>query len=295
MEKSLKYFLSLSLIFLFACSEEETSNMTASERVSLSMKVFSEGRHLFQGSQKSMTHIEKAIEIDPNNSDALRELSVAYLKRGLMADWKIRYDKAVIANPDVWIPMRGYLHLLFHRDYDGAIADFNTADSLTPKFKDAPQGQSIDYWRGIAYLGKKDYENSIKNFENHISLETANTGEDWIETTTFLYLGIAYYYKEDYISADKNFDKILRYNRDITADGNYYKAKTLIALGNHKEALPFAKKALEQFKNGSYNKHDYVEVIEQLYESDITELVETLEKQQHIKNTLLGNRRITKQ
>ncbi|WP_405251007.1 tetratricopeptide repeat protein [Dokdonia sp. Asnod3-C12] len=277
MEKLLKYFLSTSLVFLFACAEEDTSNMTASERASLSMKTLNEGGHLFQGSPKSMTRLEKAIEIDPNNSDALRELSVAYLKRGLMADWKIRYDKAVAANPEVWIPMRGYLHLLFHRDYDGAIADFNTADSLTPKFKDAPQGQSIDYWRGIAYLGKKDYDNAIKNFENHIALETNNAGEDWIETTTFLYLGIAYYYKEDYINADKNFEKILMYNRNISADGNYYKAKTLAANGNEKDAYKYATTALQQFRNGSYNQHDYVEVIEQLYESDILELIKSLE------------------
>lgn len=265
------------MLLLCACAKESTVDLSPEERRALSMKVFHEGGGLYQGSPASMTRIEKAIDIDPTNSDALRELSVAYLKRGMMAEWKVRYDKAVAADPDVWIPMRGYLHLLFHRDYDGAIADFNTADSLTPGFKDSPQGQSVDYWRGIAYLGKEDYDNAIINFENHIAAETANAGEDWVETTTFLYNGIAYLKKKEFDKALLNFDKMLTYNYDTTADGNYYKAKTLAALGNYEEAKEYASKALKHFQNGAFHKHDYVEVVYQLYESDIIQLINSLD------------------
>lgn len=278
MAKSLKFFLSLLLIFLYACAQENTEELSPTERKALSMKVFKQGERLKQGSPKSMTRIEKAIEIDPTNSDALRELSVAYLKRGMLPEWKVRYDKAVEANPDVWVPMRGYLHLLFHRSYDLAIQDFNKADSLTPGFKDAPQGQSIDYWRGIAYLGKEDYDSAILNFENHIQLETESSGEDWVETTTFLYLGIGYFEKEEYETALIHFNKLIDYSRDLTADGHYYKAKTLTALDRTEEARTEIGKALEHFSKGFYHKHDYVEVLYQVYESDLTQLQSELYK-----------------
>lgn len=276
MVKSQKYFLSLCILLLCACAKESTEALSPAERRALSMKVFKDGGGHYQGSAASMNRILKAIEIDPTNSDALRELSVAYLKRGMMDEWRLRYDKAVAADPDVWIPMRGYLHLLFHRDYDGAIADFNTADSLTPGFKDSPQGQSVDYWRGIAYLGKKDYNNAIVNFENHIALETKNAGEDWVETTTFLYNGIAHFKMQHYDKALLNLDKMLAYNYDTTADGNFYKSKVLHAMGKPSEAKTYALKALTNYQNGAFHKHNYVEVLYQLYESDIVEFINIL-------------------
>lgn len=276
MVKLLKYFLSLSTLIVCACTPENTGELSYEDRQKLSLEILSEGERLYQGSPKSMTRIQKAILIDSTNSEALRELSVPYLKRGMMAQWKVGYDKAVEVNPEVWIPMRGYLHLLFHRDYDKAISDFNMADSLTPGFKDSPQGHSIDYWRGIAYIGKKNYDKAIENFENHSSIETENVGEDWIETTTFLYNGIAYFKKEQYEEALVNFDKMIKYNHNITGDGNFYKAKTLLALKRDNEAGTYAEKALIDFNNGAYHKHDYVEVLHQLYKNDITELIDNL-------------------
>ena len=41
-----------------------------------------------------------------------------------------------------------------------SIADFNASDSLTT-YLDYPQGHSVDFWRGIAYLGANDYDNQL--------------------------------------------------------------------------------------------------------------------------------------
>ena len=169
MEKLLRLFLNVfALLALFSC-REDYSGLDASERRALAIEVFESGAHLPQGSPKSMTRIAKAVEIDSTYAEALREHSVAYLKRGMPHKWKTWMDKAVYHDAKTWQPWRGYLYLWFYRDYKKAIEDFNASDTLTPSFIDQPQGHSVDFWRGIAYLGLKDYENSISYWDKHIN------------------------------------------------------------------------------------------------------------------------------
>ena len=60
------------------------------------------------------------------------------------------------------------MKLRFLRDFDGALADFNRLDSLTPSFNDAPCGENIDFLRGECFFGKKDYNKAIKHFNLNI-------------------------------------------------------------------------------------------------------------------------------
>lgn len=272
MEKFLKYYLSAFLVFcLFSCNEDY-ENLSPEERKALSYKVFKEDEHMGQGSPMSMSRIERAIKIDPNNCDAVRELSVAMLKRGLIDEWKPTFDKAIACNPKIWTPWRGYLHLQFYRDYDKAIADFDASDTLTPDFIDAPQGQSVDYWRGIAYLGKKDYIKSIEYFSKYIDATTRETGEDWAEPTAFLYKAIANFESGNLEESELAIDKFLFYNKDKTAEGHYYKAR--IALKN--DDCTTAKARLDlayiNYKEDNLFRHPYTEVLRQLYIQDLDAL-----------------------
>ncbi len=234
--------------------------------------------HGGQGAPFIMTRLEEAIAADPNNCDALRELSIAYLKRGLIDEWKIKFDKAAKCNPEVWVPWRGYLYLQFFRDYKKAIADFDASDTLTPNFTDAPQGHSIDYWRGIAYLGLNNYKNSIKYLDRYINEVTEKNGEDWAEPTAFLYRGIAHYENGNSEIALENFDKTITYNHNKTADGSYYKALILLKEGKCAAAKKEINTAITNFNQGYYNKHNYTEVLRQIYIQDLNNLKETIEK-----------------
>ena len=222
METSLKYYLSLFLIFLVIACKKDKELMSAKERRLKAEQIFKSGAHLPQGSPKSMTRIAKAISIDSTYAEALREHSVAYLKRGLPHKWKPWFDKAVQYDPQTWIPWRGYLYLYFYRDYEKAISDFNASDTLTPHL-DYPQGHSVDFWRGLAYLGLKDYQKSVAFWDKHIMKETEDTGEDWVELEAFLYLGIAHHESGNNTKALENFDKIIHYFK-FSADAKYYKA-----------------------------------------------------------------------
>lgn len=229
-----------------------------------------------QGSPESMTLLDEIIELDSTNCDALRELSVAYLKRGLPHEWKPRFDKAVECNPKIWQPWRGYLYLWFYRDYKKAIADFDASDTLTPDFIDAPQGHSVDYWRGVAYLGLKDYQSSAHYFNKHIAKVTEDSSEDWVEPNAFLYLGIVYYENSEMEKSEFYIDKALQYYNGISADSHYYKALLQVSKEEHDKAMISIETAIQNYNDGYYCQRDYVEEIRQIYPEQLKELKDTL-------------------
>lgn len=277
MVKSLKYCLKIlvCLLLLVNCKQKK-STFSEEEGTRLSQTLFEQefGQHNHmgppQGTSKSMTMLDSILKLDPTNAAAWREISIPYLKRGMPLEWKPLIDKAVEYNAETWQPMRGYLYLYFYRDYKKAIADFDASDTLT-EYIDYPQGHSVDFWRGIAYLGQKDYQNSIAYWNKHITKETEDSGEDWVELEAFLYRGIAYYESGNSEKALENFDKVIAYFKQ-SADAKYYKALILKEIGKTDEAISLVNDAIVDFKAEFYNNRDYVEALRQIYLSDLEEL-----------------------
>ncbi|AUC82652.1 tetratricopeptide repeat protein [Lacinutrix sp. Bg11-31] len=271
MEKSLKSYLSLCcLLVIFSCRNDASLN--ASEKITLAEETYKAAIQFRQGSTAFQNGIAEAVAIDPTYEPGVYELSVADLKRGLPHKWLPQYNKAVELDSVTRIPWRGYLYLWFYRDYKKAIADFDASDVLTPDFIDAPQGHSVDYWRGIAYLGLNDFKNSNAYFEKHIAKETKEFGEDYVDITAFLYNGIAYFEAGNYEKALLNLDKQLEYSRNLSADAKYYKSQIFIAEGKNKKALETINEAIDDFNEGYNNKRAYVETLRQIYPQDLTDL-----------------------
>ncbi|WP_046755929.1 tetratricopeptide repeat protein [Kordia jejudonensis] len=300
MEKLLKLSLSFCcLCLLFSCGNDAANKRQRAE------KRYKEAIRFTQGTTAFQNGIAEAVAIDSTYEDAVYELSVAHLKRGMPHKWLPQYNKALALNPEYRYPWRGYLYLWFYRDYKKAIADFDASDSLTPNFIDAPQGHSVDFWRGIAYLGLNDHKNSIAYFDKHIQKETEETGEDWVEHEAFLYRGIAHYEAGNQEEALKNFNTLLKYNSDF-ADAKYYKALLLrdtleklqqeIEMAGSRygstlhtkiprekfqekkqEALLLIDEAIDNFNNGYSNQRPYVETLRQLYGEDYINLKTKLE------------------
>jgi tetratricopeptide (TPR) repeat protein len=230
--------------------------------------IFRNGSYLAQGSPESMLSIEKAIRTDTTFAEAWRELSVAYLKRGMPLEWKPLINEAVKHDAAIWQPMRGYLYLWFYRDYKKAIADFNASDTLTPHL-DYPQGHSVDYWRGIAYLGLNDYPNSIAFWDKHIAKETADSGEDWVEIEAWLFRGIAHFESGALNKAQADFEKALNYGKN-SADAHYYLAQIHSAQQQPEQAQAELELAKQDFKAGYFNfKDSYTETLRQIYWADL--------------------------
>lgn len=274
MEKLPKLYLSLiCFAILFSCNppKEEHSNKRL-----LAEKHYNEAIKFRQGSIPFQNGIAEAVKIDSTYEAAVYELSVAHLKRGMPHKWLPQYNKAVKLDSITRIPWRGYLYLWFYRDYQKAINDFDLSDSLTPNFVDAPQGHSVDHWRGIAYLGLKDYKNSNAYFEKHITKETKEFGENYVDLTSFLYNGIAYYESGNNEKALYNFNKYLKHSRDLGADVKFYKAKILKSENKLVEAKEMINAAIEDFYLGYNNKRAYVETLRQIYIDDLEDFKNTL-------------------
>ncbi len=233
------------------------------------------GKHAnYQGTPTCMNAFAYIAELDSTNAEAYRELSIPYLKRGIPHKWEKWIKKAVEYDSIRWQPYRGYNYLWFYRDYKRAIADFNASDTLTP-YLDYPQGHSVDFWRGIAYLGLKDYENSIAFWDKHINKETNDTGEDWVELEAFLYRGIAYYESGNNEMALADFNRAIQYFTQ-TADSKYYKALILQEQGLNLEALALVNDAIEDFQQGYSNNRPYVETLRQIYMEDLTDFKDSI-------------------
>ncbi|MCD8417219.1 hypothetical protein J2Q11_05945 [Tenacibaculum finnmarkense genomovar finnmarkense] len=276
MEKLLKLSLSISIVLIVISCKKETV-LNASEKRTLAEKRYEKAVQFGQGSTPFQNGIAEAVAIDSTYEQAIYELSVAHLKRGMPHKWKPQYNKAVKLDSIKKIPRRGYLYLWFYRDYKKAIADFDMSDVLTPNFIDAPQGLSVDCWRGIAYLGLNDYQKAIFYFDKYIKKEIKDFSENSVDVTAFLYQGIAYLELENYAKAEASFNKMIKNSYGFSADAKYYKALILSKKGKTKEAKVMLNSALKDFNDGYYNKRPYIEALRQLYLGDYQELEASLE------------------
>ena len=123
----------------------------------------------------------------------------------------------------------------------------------------------------------KDYEYSISYWDKHITKETEDSGEDWVELEAFLYRGIAYYESGSSEKAIENFDKAIHYFKQ-SADAKYYKALILRDNGHIEEANALVDDAIIDFNAGFYNNRDYVETLRQIYLEDLEDLKKSLSK-----------------
>jgi len=280
MEKSLKLFL--SLLLCIGCNEctflsKEEKMALADEKWKTIFEQTIDENILSQGSVEIMNLLEEIIKLNPNHCDALRERSIPYLKHGMPQEWKRYFDQAVLCYSITWMGWRGHHYLYFYRDYAKAIVDFDATDTLTPNHIDAPQGHSVDYWRGHAYLGAKDYEKSLFYYNKHIKKVTADFGEDWVEPEAFLNMAIAHYENQSIDSMPYYLDKALHYYQDKTADSKYYYALYHQVKGNSQDALEWVDKGIQDFYDGYYKKRShYNEEIRQIYMEQLIALKQKL-------------------
>lgn len=211
----------------------------------------------------------KAIEYDQENSDAWMERSVAFNKAGDFEKGFEYLNKAVELDPKLHLGYRGWMKLRKLRDFDNALSDFNTLDSLTPKFVDAPWGEDIDFLRGECYFGKKDYQKAIELFNRNIK----NQKEDWADIHSFVYLGICEYELENYKKAISEFQRALKQS-EYVPESFFGMAKAYQKLGQ----IEKAKENILKAENSIHYKRDdvYNEFLNEIYLSEIIEFKQEL-------------------
>lgn len=267
------YYLSLTILLVGGgCQENSWYSKTPKYRYSsLSDRLLAGANAYYQGSPACQLTLMEGLKYDSSNASIWREMGVPYLKRGIAVKSDFYFDMAVKHDAVSWLGYRGYNYLYFYRDFDRALDDFDKLDLLTPNFVDHPQGQNIDYMRGIAHYGAERYDSSIYYLKRYIALE----GEDWVDPNTYIYLGLDYEKNGDFNEAIKIFDLLIKHNPS-SADAYFHKARILLSQGEVAKASEYIDVAHKKYSKGFYHQRSYVEVLDQIYEEDIIQLKETL-------------------
>jgi len=276
MVKLLKYCLSLLAIISLICSCDNMSNETyhklsEAERKTISLEYTQLAQKLEKGSPDNMKLLEKAIRINPDNDLAWRELSIPYLYRGMIKEWSDCINEAVRINPQSWQCRRGYDKLYYLRDYIGALYDLDVMDTLTPNVVDYVSSTSVDYLRGLCYLGLKDFENSKKYFNKYIEYEKKEVGEKYVDEDVFLYLGIIANYENDFDLALKHLDRAEKFEVSV-AEVDYHKGIAFLNKGEYELAKKTLMVARKKYEEEKFLQSYFYEPFERIYISDIITL-----------------------
>jgi len=224
-----------------------------------------------QGVALSQSMFEILKYQDPSNDQIYFEQSVPYNKRGYYEEGFQLLDKAVDLKPKMHLGYRGYMKLRFLRCFNGALEDFNRLDTLTPNFVDTPWGEDIDFLRGEAYFGLKNYDKSIVHFKRSIE----NQGEDWVDLQAFVYLGLSEFEIGNYQKAKEHFEKALDKSK-FTAEAHIGLARIYLENGDLTKSefhLDTAEKYFNYKRNDPYNEY-----LNEIYKADIAVLRKSVVK-----------------
>ncbi len=277
-----KYFLSvamLSIVALTSCvklSNESFRHLSIDERRSLSAEYTQLAKRLESGSPKNMQLLDKAVRINPQNDLAWRELALPYLYAGMFEEWHKYISKAIELNPEAWQAWRGYDRLFYFRDYAGALFDLDATDTLTRGQVDYPQNISVDYLRGLCYMGMKDYNYAIEYFEKHIVEESEKVGDAYVDEAVFLYMGLIKIEQGLLQEALKQFDRGQKYE-DSFADFHFHRARIYCILDEAEKAKEELELAKQKFADENRLRGYRYEAIGQLYRSDYELLEEQID------------------
>ena len=156
MEKSLIFCL--SLIFLgFSCGQvskngdfKKMSNEVIVEKY-LKRCAWTFNMH----SREWQICIDSALTLNDKIPYLYQQKSMPYFKSGDYYEGMINLNKAVKFSTDEYTAYRGFMKLIFLRDYDGAINDFKTAKELHPNAY--VMDHDFDFYLGLSYLMKKEF------------------------------------------------------------------------------------------------------------------------------------------
>jgi tetratricopeptide (TPR) repeat protein len=179
---------------------------------------------------------DSALRIDPTNARIWQQKSMPYLKNGDFMSWRKYINKAVENEPKKHLAYRGFCAAVFVKDYESALIDFENRQKLNPKDLIHEMDHSLDFWRGLCYLGMGQLDSARFFMEKSVNDQLALRSAEWAHYNDFFYLGVIYYDLNNLDKAQFYIDASLK-NYPQFPDAHYYKALILNKLDKRDEAL----------------------------------------------------------
>lgn len=176
--------------------------------------------------EKAADMLEKAIEIDPDNSSALISLALSYQELGKNELALAQYDVVFRQHPSLHSIRFDYANLLAEMGKDeAAVESYKIYIANYPE--DARGYQNI----GIVYKRLNRLDDTIANFEKALELQNDKKDVELQED-----LAECYHIKKDYANALKYYDEVLLVKKD-DYDVRMNKALVLHAMKDYNDAI----------------------------------------------------------
>jgi tetratricopeptide (TPR) repeat protein len=180
--------------------------------------------------------LDSASWIDPTNAQIWQQKSMPYLKNGDFISWRKYINKAVENDPKAHLAYRGFCAMIFVKDYEGALLDFEKRQNLKPTETVYEMDHSLAFWRGLCYLELGQLDSARIFMEKSLKYQLDLRSAEWAHYNDFFYLGVIHYELNDLDKAQYYIDASLKNYKEFP-DAHFYKALILNKLGKSGEAL----------------------------------------------------------
>ena len=268
--------LCLSLIFCVssALTAQTTLRDSAANYFNSHVKNFNYTTYEWQ------LYADSALLIDPKQDDVWHEKAMPYLKNGDFGSW-IRYiAKAVEYNPKEWLPYRAFCRMIFMKDYEAALTDFELSEKYNKSTVNYIMDHTYDFYKGLCYLETNRLDLAQKHLQKSIDYQLKERGAEWTHFNDLFYLGEIYFEQKNKGKALFYLDMALK-NYKLFPDANYYKALVLKSLNRNLEAIDFLTIAQDAYKRGYRMNEDnefYANYPKQIGIAEIEKLLVELKK-----------------
>lgn len=200
--------------------------------------------------------------------------SVQNTKHGNYAESIQALEKSLAINASEVEGYYGWVLLYYFRDYKKSIIHLNHYDDLTPTTTDAPVGENIHFLKGLCYYQLNQYKNSINEFEKNEKFEIEHFGQKNCNTYIYFYIARNYEKMNNIKQAEKYYKKAIKQSQ-FPVEANYYLGLLNIKNNKKEPGKKQLQDALSFIKQGYKQQDIYIELFDEVYQTQIEEVLNT--------------------
>lgn len=276
MGRSLTYLCSICIIILLVIRCERLPlpyrlqySHTSEELKQLEDTLSKRVLDYIEGTEIRQAQWDTLIAINPEKEEYYRRKSFAHSRIG---DFHIAFplvEKAIQLDPMNSLYYLSWQMLFLYRDYDKTIEYLNYYNDISEGVNFV-WGENLHYLLGLAYKQKGLYDQAVENFDLCIAHNKKATSE-----YVYVYRGIAQLRNECLKSALQDFEIAIQKHEKCTMAWTY-KGEALVYLEEYEEAYASLLKAKALLQKGIKKRHAYHEVFDEVYISQIEELIDRI-------------------
>lgn len=169
----------------------------------------------------------------------------------------------------------GWRYLFLLRDYPRALAHLSAYDALTPNYDDPIDDYSVNYLKGRALTGLRQYQQAVVAYTIAIDNREKRHGPEWVDYRCWVARSVVHLALNQPENALSDLDKALK-NNPKSAMTLYHRGRALKQLNRTAEARDAWRDALFFVRSEPFERDYYYEQPDVGYEGQIEALLNTL-------------------